>query len=1273
MEIVQDSLLTEVEGTPLSELKDKYEDRSLAEDIFYNFNTTVASWKNTKGSDESLKDVFGPTRDFNIGGEQEKKYMSSLAPQVLETIDWSKVDSWEKLYTIENRIAESTRGMAHIQDKLGTAGTFAVAFPAAVVDPYDALALAPIGWVYKSIKATTTAGKVFKGITGGGAYGYASESLYQSNMEITDPNAKVLATVFGSTLLGTSSVFTKSARNTHNVVTDIDETGVEKERVLTDNEVAQINVDKKQKVVNTLVENNKDTAEKIVEYGNEVKNNKQFSKQAEKELKQVNKEYEQGTKRYDELKQTISRQEELAQYDELKANSKTVDEELINFNTSRKTIQKQLAEDIKEKNRLVKIQAKAKALSDNIVALKKELSDRTLNGKPTKALLNKLNKMRAEYSKFQSEVKIGTKATNRKIRDLTKAIKDNQDVLKNSAAAKVDLDNRSAYNKRQLDSFLKNTTLSNLNKLKRYSLEDLNKELNSIDLSAISNRANRALAKAKMFSRKLEESSINLQNTKENKQNIKQQIVTERSMLDTLQKELEDLTRIKNDMETLANEGEGKLEKVGGFMPYITPKSLLQSSSNSIVRGAALRLYAPAVALKDAAGQLIPTGMDAKSFKNRYEANWTVALHELYNGYKKAVQEGYKGSEAEYFDEMTKKYIKANDVAKQKAEDLGKDAVVAPKYEDSNTHIQKGMSTLGKYFKEMGDIGKGLEVEGFKTISPGAYIPRIFDSSKITKMGKPKAINYLAEAMLKKNPNKDPIKARETATRIVSSIENNNYMSQLVRDGYGKSSDSARQIIKKLDVYDSDIQDIIGTNALELGSAYSYSMSGRFSLQKMFGFTKAEDINDFLNTLTKQGMTPKERDSMETLFNTLLGTRELMTNPNSFYGKTLRMLTKGNFTIYSMGFGITSMVEVANIMGTTGVRPILDAHFDAVSNIRNDLVGNPANKKWINEFRAIGLVGDAINSRAIQRYDSVDTINSNGIIENSLDSWNNTLSKWSGLIPLTDALKTLSVGSGYSWLITTAKQGKLSAADKQRIYRMGLDENDLAMLKQIDSSKVKYDAQGTLDSFNFEEWDLDFGQKVQDALMRHVESTVLQPDGASLPMWMSDPNSPIARIMFQFMRFPISAYEQLSLRGMTEFDMKQTIGIGANIGLFTLLAQLKDIGSDRPRYDLNTDEGLQNMVMYWMTNNYGTGPVLTMMERAYTLGTGHQPFSTYNQGSSALLGISGTSLKNAQEAASGLIEADTQKAIKNMVELSPINSIPFIKHNIEPLLESVYE
>lgn len=1258
------SSLDNISTVPESAIEDRFKDRSVTGDLFYNMNTTYAGIKNR--ADEKLKDFEGAGTLFNVKDKDAQEYLLNMNPSVRERIDWTEVNSWEQLEVMENRIKYSDEGMAHLQEDLGTVGTVVAGLPVALLDPVDALALGPLGWAYK---ATKTTNKIIKNTFFGGAYGLASESLYQSEMGLDDPDAKVLSTVFGATLMGGASALKSSVRGIHSVTKDTNADGAEVEKVLSNEELAEIKVQNGQKVVDRLVDDEADLGDQLNFWKGEVAKNKEFYGKSSKEFKASVKEYDNAVARYDVLTTEIAKQKEIAKFKDAKAKYDYNITEAKTFNTNRTTVLKQTKEAVKEQTALRKLQVSTQKVADELAEVRAELETRINNKQPTARVVKKLNKLEAEYKKLKPETKPGTRNINRQLRDLAKIISDNNTILKNSNRAKLDIGRRLTENEASVTKLAENSKFGNLNKLKQRDIAELEKELNGLDVTGKAKKAKDATKKYQMFERILSEKMENFGRVKDGKKAVKKQIVEERSMLQTLEKELEDVTKAKNDLETLANEGEGILKKVGNFIPYITPKSLLHASNNAVVRGIGQRLYAPVRALQDEAGNLIPSSPDAKSFKNRYEANWTASLHELYNGYRQAVNEGYKGREADYFDEVTKGYIKANDNARKMAEDLGKDSVVSPTYKHENKHIEKAMNDTAAYFKTMGDIGKGLKVEGFKSIEPGAYLPRVFDYNKINKLGKTKAVNVLAEAILKKNPQRDPIEARNQAFRIIDNIEESNYMAQLVKDGYGKSADSSRQLMKTLDVYDSDIQDIIGTNVLELGSAYSYSMSGRFSLQKMFGITKAEDINELLNEMTKAGATPKERDSAEVLVNTILGTRELMSNPNSFYGKTLRMLTKGNFTVYSMGFGITSMVEVANIIGTTGLKPVLNTHFDAISNIRNDLTGNPASKKWINELRGIGLVGDAINSRAIQRYDSVDTINSNGLIEQTLDKWNNSLSKYSGLIPLTDALKTLAMGSGYSWLLQTAKLGNLSKADMNRIYRMGLTEDDLAMLKDIDGKFVEYEADGSLKAFNFDKWDADFGQKVQDAMMRHTESTVLHPDGASLPMWMSDPNSPVARIMFQFMRFPIAAYEQLSLRGMTEFDAKQTMGIASNLALFTLLAQIKDFGDPTPRYDLNTEEGQKNLMMYMMTNNYGIGPILTMMERAYTLGTGHQPFSTWNQGSSAMLGISGTTLKNGQEAASGLVEGDVQKVIKNTAELTPLNSMFFIKHNLEPLIE----
>ncbi len=78
-----------------------------------------------------------------------------------------------------------------------------------------------------------------------------------------------------------------------------------------------------------------------------------------------------------------------------------------------------------------------------------------------------------------------------------------------------------------------------------------------------------------------------------------------------------------------------------------------------------------------------------------------------------------------------------------------------------------------------------------------------------------------------------------------------------------------------------------------------------------------------------------------------------------------------------------------------------------------------------------------------------------------------------------------------------------------------------------------------------------------------------------LPPWFKTVISPaIASTLFQFMRIPITMHEKVGMRMVGNFNLANaTASAATGISVLVAISQLKDIGKEKPSYDLETEEG----------------------------------------------------------------------------------------------------
>lgn len=699
-----------------------------------------------------------------------------------------------------------------------------------------------------------------------------------------------------------------------------------------------------------------------------------------------------------------------------------------------------------------------------------------------------------------------------------------------------------------------------------------------------------------------------------------------------------------------------------------TPGTRLHASENPYLNGIAQRILAPYKAIKDADGNLVPTRPNAMFHKQQYERHWNETLTQLNRDHMEAVRQGYQGNIQEYLKEVDTHYVKSTSTALRQELDRIPDTLRGVELETAiqeaytrarvnfqaeNPHIGRSADIISKYYDTIGKEAQGLGTKGFDgVIFNRTYRPRSWNAEKI-KANETQAIERIAQAIMNHPANKalSVDEVMDMAKGVVANVESRGVLKEMI-DKAGGQVEGSRQKQRTLNLLDDEVHDLLNNDVMELGSAYSYSMSGRLALQKNFGASTAGELENFYKDLSKiEGVESKDMDDVKALIDTLLGTREVMKNPTSLANKSTRILTKANGIIYGPGFAPIALAEIGNVIATTGFRATLGTYFSSISDAFRMAKGTELKTEWLNELRSAGLIGDIIAGKHMQRYDMTDSISSSGAVEKYLDLGVHFVTNKLGLAHVTEGARGIALGAGFNYLTQLSRKPALSSVEKSRLARIGLSEDDLAQVKQlVDNGVVKYDASGNLKSFNFDEWDIELTDKIQGALFNHMESTILHPNGATLPLFVSDPNSPIAKIMLQFMRFPIAMHEQLALRGYSESDINTLIGLVTNMALFSIVAQVKDMGKpeDKQRYNLDTDEGWENTFEYIMTNNFMTGSFATGAEKILTLLTGKVPHSSYTPGTSGVLGVSQSTYSSGQKAINLLTEGEVRDAFATM-------------------------
>lgn len=672
---------------------------------------------------------------------------------------------------------------------------------------------------------------------------------------------------------------------------------------------------------------------------------------------------------------------------------------------------------------------------------------------------------------------------------------------------------------------------------------------------------------------------------------------------------------------------------------FISPKMRNFASKNPAVQGLTSLLESSSIVGMGKNGEYVKNTRNAATIKDEISGKLNQAFTNkdrtgVVDTYFTAVEKGefdgtYHEWEAkvsqnsyrkigEAIEEQTGAIVRNQegvDYAKLREEALGK---VTIKYDGSE--LDKASKTiLDDYFGYISKRARAAKMDKFGDIH-GLYMPHIWKGGA---MEAPDAVHRLVQAQIRYAEHfglpVDIDKFTLSANAAVeSSRDGYQHIIHQMKDPMSPTTDkSSRLKSRSIQVFDHDVADLLATDLEQIMKGYDMSMSGKLALQETIGLTKVDDI---MNQVVHKVTSDKgELERFRAILNTITGIQEISSKRGTLAHNVMQTLTKTTSLVFMPGFALPALTEITNAVGLTGYNKIMSEQFSSIKSAADLIRNKSLSVKAHNDLVGVANIGNSRWGFHANRMDGDAALNSTTKLHNILDSANHKASKIFGLQPVTEASRILAGSSGVNWLLDVAQNpAKLSAMDDKRLARLGLDRKDLQDIADA-RQHVEYDADGRLVDWHMENWKPEVHAKMRDAIYQHINSSILHPDGASLPMWITDPDSWIAKVTMQFMRFPMDSYEKLALRGVSEFDGKQMSGLVGNLAVWYMVTSFRDAikVEDKQRYNGKDGNMTQFQDVISMSSMAG-GPI-SMVSKAYTMGTGNIPGSDYSPGASSTL------------------------------------------------------
>jgi hypothetical protein len=721
-----------------------------------------------------------------------------------------------------------------------------------------------------------------------------------------------------------------------------------------------------------------------------------------------------------------------------------------------------------------------------------------------------------------------------------------------------------------------------------------------------------------------------------------------KNFIDQLGKELEEI----NNLDNIVNAA--PLQKLPEWARklLISPIEKLLNSDNNMVAGFAALLHSGTLhhgKIMTETAWIIKSKLDNK-------LNWVHAA--MTNNYKEALKDGSFSGKIEDFNDAVGKaiYEATGSIQRQLNEGISGEIVgmerlkimqarqagVKRTTSTGNKHIDKSVDEFLGYWNDVHAHGNKLGMEAFRNSIAQGYAKRRYSEQAFKEKGREWVVNYLTEAQKAKAISTNSLvtpeivaEMRKLSEDTWEAVSSGAYRREQLTKPLGMPKQSTASSLKQrtMDAFDDDLVQLLDHDIIGTTQIYGLQAHGRLALKEKFGVDNGEQLEKMINQL---GATPKEIDNLRVVIETIQGTREISKNPFDPFTRAVKAASSFSSIMHTMAFAIPTMTEIASVAKEFGwgktIEGFMGSPRDIIGIYRN---GSPSEK---NTIEMMVSYGDAHFARKVNRMDVESNFDSVGRVQEIMDGIVRRESVWGGLLPITDMLRMTTASLSVDFLAKLSVQKNISSADLKRLGDMGFGKEDLPLIRK----KLKVQSDGRIGNTDRKSWGK-LDDKITSAVMTMTERTILNPNGATLPKFMTNVNEGqfVPRVMMKFMRFPFESYERLLLRGVQEADAKQLLALGGNIAMWTGILAMKDALRDEDKKQYADKDGLEKLMMHSFYYNSATS----------------LPFAMADQASGWL---TGKTIAGYQHRAGGAVQSDIASAQKGDLRFA----LPLVSVNI---------
>lgn len=587
----------------------------------------------------------------------------------------------------------------------------------------------------------------------------------------------------------------------------------------------------------------------------------------------------------------------------------------------------------------------------------------------------------------------------------------------------------------------------------------------------------------------------------------------------------------------------------------------------------------------------------------------------------------YKVQDTKRLKKLEKDY---DELAKKHDELLGKlDTLDPVKNKKKMNSIENKLGELDEKLNAM-NMEKWEIANRSTRLRTKTYIPAVYKTEELTN-NREKYFSGIVEALRNNNKNATDEELETIANNWIDKLitkqnpdDINSYSSGKYDPLNGIFNNS-----RTLDIDRNKMSELglMEDEGMDLLTRYGMTMTGKMALKEHLGINNMNELKDLGNRISTElsgKMKPEEiadiKNNLSDVFKMISGDYNIINDPTSTANMLKRVLMPITNIGYGLNFGIVSLAESGQIIAKYGLGTFLSHAGEGFKNTIRRYKNKKNTMEFANQLDMVGVGNNVANSRIMSRFNEGDEIYySRSKYLDALKYAEGKVFHGGGLILVTESFKDIAATSFIGLMkdsgVHLIKGKKLPEMVKNDMARFGLLDEDLITLAKHDFVK---DKNGNITDLRLNDLPTGTRQRLEIALKRSTKGSVLEPDSLDLPKWMTDPNNPLGQMLGQYLRFPIDAHNKLLAAGIDEKNVSTITAImySSFISGYILYARenaLVESGllrGDQIRYDMNTEEGRNELIMATMNRTPHLSGIITALNKFLPF-IGIKPFASH--------------------------------------------------------------